>query len=258
LTFLRLAGVKNPELRQPFDGLEIWDAISKKAPSPRHELLIAYDETGLLGGRKAYRSGFWKIMINPTNAANLKQNHSLIEDLMSYKLFNLEKDPTEQNNVILENVELAEKLKRKMESYGPGKYYRTLIFDWKGSNPDNFGGFWSPWLNDSNSYNSSAQEWDCETVCSFNHIPLLFYFELTRYCPMHDSVGAWGESRDWRKDFKTPPYFRTPKVSCGHDIPVQREMLESVFIISLGPLVSFFLAKWFFSRPLSVADKKKK
>jgi len=228
---------------RPLDGVNIWESIlDPKKPSARTELLIALDNTGLPGGRKAIRVGDLKFMINPTSPGNLK-----LKDLLNGKfLFNLSSDPLETNNLIAQFPEIAKNMSKKLDNYLSVRYYRTLIFDTAGSNPANFEGFWDSWLDKNNTVDSCEANWACETVCSYNTLPFIFYLELTRACPFGDNIGALGKAREWRRDFNQKPCFRTPPINCGHDVRFWRAYILPV-VLTFGALYFFSYFTTFFN-----------
>jgi len=257
LTFLNLAKAGLDEYRNKLDSYDVWSALVEDKPSPRNELLVAYDQTGFPAGRKAYREGDWKIMINPTAAGNIQlaKQRKELKDFLRFRkaLFNLKDDPHETNNLYKKYPEKFKELRAKLESYGPGLYYRTLIFDAVGSDPSKFGGFWTTWLDENNTGWAHEQPWECETVCSFSGLPLIYYMELTRSCPWRDTMGALGTSRSWRRSFKDPPYFRTPPVECGHDVLFFRSYLaHGLFAVIFSVLFSYFLSKFHFDPLLTI------
>ena len=92
-----LAGDKN--LPQSIEGKNVWPAIAENKAISNQEIYIR----GHL--QECLISKPWKII--RTKASKTQP--------LKYELFNIEKDPEEKQNLILEHEDLANKLKNKLE-----------------------------------------------------------------------------------------------------------------------------------------------
>ncbi|MFI3321143.1 MAG: arylsulfatase [Rikenellaceae bacterium] len=97
-TLADLIGQKAPE---SCNGISMVPSLMGET-APKHDYL--YWELNLQGGKQAIREGDWKL---------LKLNTKL-EGKTYYELYNIALDPSEENNVIEQNGEIAEKLKELM------------------------------------------------------------------------------------------------------------------------------------------------
>jgi len=100
-TLAELAGIKTPE---KIDGISFLPTLLGKEGQKQHNYL--YLEFHELAGRKALRKGNWKLV--KYNIQNPK--------LSKEELYNLAKDPGEQNNVAALNPELVKELGALMDS----------------------------------------------------------------------------------------------------------------------------------------------
>jgi arylsulfatase A-like enzyme len=97
-TVLALAGAKgSPD--HPFDGKDIWPTLAEKKPSPHEDILINVEAF-----RGAIRKGNWKLV-----------KISLLPGKI--ELFDLEKDPGEQNNVADQFPEIVSDLNARLVAY---------------------------------------------------------------------------------------------------------------------------------------------
>ncbi|WP_281298647.1 sulfatase-like hydrolase/transferase [Flavobacterium limnophilum] len=96
-SFLFLAGDEN--LPQTIEGKNVWSAISENKSIPNQEIYVR----GHL--QESLIQKPWKI---------IRTRHLAIP--ADYELYNIEKDPSEKNNVILQNEALAEKMKMALEN----------------------------------------------------------------------------------------------------------------------------------------------
>ena len=100
-TFTQLAGLSAPNNT---DGISILPTILSKGPQRKHDYL--YWEFHEKGGRTAVRAGQWKAV----------RYNVLEEPNAPIKLFDLSKDPGEQNNVASEHPETVARLKTMMQN----------------------------------------------------------------------------------------------------------------------------------------------
>lgn len=97
-TVLALAGGEG-SASHPFDGRDIWETVATGKPSPHEEVLINVEAF-----RGSIRQGRWKY----TKIGGLPGKT---------ELFDLEKEPSEQTNVINEYPEVAKQLEAKLMQY---------------------------------------------------------------------------------------------------------------------------------------------
>ena len=112
-TFSTLTGSNLSENK--IDGKDIWPLITQKeTKSPHEELYFYYRQNEL----HAVRSGDWKLYFprtyrslngkqGGTNGMPVKYEYN---EVKSNELYNLKNDPSEQNNVYDENIEVVKKL----------------------------------------------------------------------------------------------------------------------------------------------------
>lgn len=96
-SFLFLAGDEN--LPPTIEGKNVWSAISENQAIPNQEIYVR----GHL--QESLIQSPWKI---------IRTRHLAVP--ADYELYNIEKDPSEKNNVILQNEALAEKMKIALEN----------------------------------------------------------------------------------------------------------------------------------------------
>ena len=96
-SILFLAGDKN--LPQTIEGKNVWSAISENKAIPNQEIYV--------------RGHLQESLIQKPGKI-IRTRHLAIP--ADYELFNIEKDPSEKNNVILQNEALAEKMKMALEN----------------------------------------------------------------------------------------------------------------------------------------------
>ncbi len=96
-TFAALAGASTARSK-PLDGVDVWSALSKNAPSPRTEIVYNIEPF-----RGAVREGDWKLIWRTM----LPQ---------SVDLHNLSDDPSETRNVASEHPEIVERLKARIDA----------------------------------------------------------------------------------------------------------------------------------------------
>jgi len=97
-TLLALTGgTGSPD--HPFDGKDIWATLAEGKPSPHEDILINVEAT-----RGAIRKGDWKLVKIATLPGKTE-------------LFDLSKDPGEQNNVAAENPGIVQDLESRLTAY---------------------------------------------------------------------------------------------------------------------------------------------
>lgn len=118
-TLKRIAGL-NAADPNPLDGLDMLDVIRGKASPPQR------DWYSYIAQQKPEQSALtnmpWKLVVRGGNALDLaidekgnrKTTHS---PPISAELFNLEKDPGEQTNLLSQQPKIAQKLLKSMQSY---------------------------------------------------------------------------------------------------------------------------------------------
>ncbi len=100
-TLIRLAG-GSLEQKLSLDGVDVWPAISKGAPSPRKEILHNLEPR-----RAAIRSGEWKLVVQgPLDAADRR-----------VELFRIPADPYEKKDLASEHPEKVRELLKRLEHY---------------------------------------------------------------------------------------------------------------------------------------------
>jgi arylsulfatase A-like enzyme len=97
-TLLALAGAKGSS-DHPFDGKDIWQAVSAGEPSPHNDILINVETI-----RGAIRKGNWKLVKIATLPGRTE-------------LFDLDKDPDEKDNVAADHPEIVAELEARLIAY---------------------------------------------------------------------------------------------------------------------------------------------
>lgn len=100
-TLLALTGA-SLEQKLPIDGKNLWPSLTKGAPSERTEVLL-----NAQASRGALRIGDWKLVLHVSD-----QDASMI----NAELFNLAKDPGEQNNLAEKNPEKLAELRTRYDT----------------------------------------------------------------------------------------------------------------------------------------------
>ena len=158
-----IAGLELDNDKWKLDGYNVWSTITINSETPRKEILINLDppRPGFIG-QAAIRVGDWKLITGRPNcsfAAPCKGDtcpdgwahpDGLIE-LGPYTpsltwLFNLADDPNERNNVADKYPDMVMQLKERIEYYNSTHIPQIHLPIDPRSNPDNFGGVWTPWL----------------------------------------------------------------------------------------------------------------
>ena len=165
-----IAGVSMDPQQEGLDGMNMWDAINDNSPSPRKEILLQLDPPMVLDhsrqqyfiGQAAIRDGDWKLILGQPNCSfapavvgdmcpdGWVHLDGTIEEGPSTPslkwLFNITADPNERNDLAQSYPDIVKKLTDRIEFYNSTHIVQMFPpFDPK-SNPDNFGGVWTPWL----------------------------------------------------------------------------------------------------------------
>ena len=104
-TFLKLAGGEVPE---DIDGVDIWEALDKNSPSPRHRIIHNIDQRSDKGTWQATISKDQYKMIWGQDILLKKSQRTFSHNI---KLFNVFDDPSEINDVANEFPEIVETMK---------------------------------------------------------------------------------------------------------------------------------------------------
>mmetsp|Transcript_1886 Transcript_1886/g.11353 ORF Transcript_1886/g.11353 Transcript_1886/m.11353 type:complete len:534 (+) Transcript_1886:209-1810(+) len=168
------------EAANEIDGISQWQAIVNGKQSKRTEVLLNYDpvtndnwwggyagirvgDLKLLAGDPGQPSGWCKPVVhNCRPTPELPRIQSCCRDMRvpsnphsGYRLFNLTLDPTERVDLALRYPELVEKLRERLQYYIDnaaeplnGTPEQRQIDP--RSNPNRFGGVWTPWLEHGN------------------------------------------------------------------------------------------------------------
>ncbi|XP_013382182.1 arylsulfatase B-like [Lingula anatina] len=167
-TLLSLAG-GSPSNITGLDGYNVWDTISKNAPSPRTELLHnidplftksgtpAYSGTFDTSTRAAFRMGKWKIITgNPGNGSWIKpaqvidsgEHHveNTFEDTnKNVWLFDILDDPTERNDLSQKYPNIVKKMLTRLQAYNATAVPAIYPPPDPRADPSHNGGVWGPW-----------------------------------------------------------------------------------------------------------------
>ena len=112
-TFAGLAGAETSKCK-PLDGIDFWPALAQGKPLPKRDLLHNVNDPS---GRGCIRSGEWKLILSKEER---KADGIPLPDSKLYaELFNIQKDPYEQENLAAAHPELVETLWNKLKSHGP-------------------------------------------------------------------------------------------------------------------------------------------
>ncbi len=113
-TLAKLAGASLDPSDQvkPLDGVDVWSTITKGSPTSRQEILINTDEF-----RGGLIMGNWKLIVYATLPGRIE-------------LFNIQDDPTEENNRSHIEPDIMEKLLKRFNDYAwemaPSRYLKDL------------------------------------------------------------------------------------------------------------------------------------
>lgn len=111
-TFVALAG-GNPEKPQSLDGIDAWPAIAHGAKLAERDIIHNVLDAS---GRGAIRRGNWKLIVQPKRIFQtglpLEENHLMAQ------LYDIAKDPFEQNNLAASHPNLVQDLWHGLKSHG--------------------------------------------------------------------------------------------------------------------------------------------
>ena len=159
-----IAGLQLDKDKWALDGYNAWPTITENTETTCKELLINLDppHPGFIG-QAAIRIGDWKLITGQPNCSmhvmeregdgcpdgwvHLDGSIQLPPYTPSLTwLFNITADPNKRNNVAHIYPEVVQKLKDRIECYNVTHIEQlNPPLDPK-SDPDNFGGIWTPWI----------------------------------------------------------------------------------------------------------------
>ena len=156
-----IAGLELDKDKWKLDGYNVWPTITTDSESPRKEILLNLDPpNSKFIGQAALRSGDWKLILGTPNCSE-QYNGYLCPDGWIHEngtiesspntpsltwLFNITADPNERNNVADLYPDKVLELKDRIEHYNSTHIEQlNPSFD-PNSNPDNFDGVWTPWM----------------------------------------------------------------------------------------------------------------
>jgi arylsulfatase B/arylsulfatase I/J len=146
------------------DGFNMWQTITENAPSNRSEILLQLNPPSYTNprqpfvGQAALRSGDWKLIMGkpdcadsakcPTGWVHMDGSIDPPPDNPSQIwLFNVTADPNEKNNMAGTFQDIVALMQKRIEAFNSTHVAQlNPPFDPK-SDPKNFGGVWTPWLN---------------------------------------------------------------------------------------------------------------
>ena len=164
-----IAGIPlDDSVTKNLDGYNLWSTITQNDPSPRSEILHQLDPPfygnpkAPFVGQAAFRSGDWKLITGqPTCNPDMNFDkcpagwvhlNGTIEQppggtsSQGTWLFNITADPYERKDVSASFPDVVTQLMQRIEAYNATHIEQfRLPFDPK-SDPANFGGVWTPWL----------------------------------------------------------------------------------------------------------------
>ena len=158
-----IAGLELDKDKWALDGYNVWKTITENETTPRKELLINLDpvrENYI--GQAAIRIGQWKLITGQPNCTltpgwvgdNCRDGWIHLDGTVEPPpytpsftwLFNIEDDPNERNNVADQHPEIVQQLKERIEYYNSTHIEQLYPPIDRKSNPANFDGVWTPWL----------------------------------------------------------------------------------------------------------------
>jgi len=116
-TLLKLAGAP-AEQSLPIDGRDVWDVITKGAPSPHDAIVLNSAPNG-----GAIRVGDWKLVVNGASSSEEESEAPFKRAAKrgakgdGIELFNLKDDPSEKNNLASSNPEKVKELQAKYDAF---------------------------------------------------------------------------------------------------------------------------------------------
>ena len=158
-----IAGLDLDKDKWALDGYNVWSTITGNSETPRKEVLINLDppREGFIG-QAAIRSGDYKLIMGQPNCSlhiehigdpcpdgwiHLDGSVELPPYTPSLTwLFNIRTDPNERSNIADLFPEKVKELKERIEQYNATHIEQLDPPLDPNSNPNNFGGVWTPWL----------------------------------------------------------------------------------------------------------------
>ncbi|XP_052787636.1 arylsulfatase I-like [Mya arenaria] len=144
-TFLTLAGGA-PDAGM--DGVNQWPTISSGAPSARSEFVYNIDD---IDNNAAIRVGQYKLIEGSPGQFNgwtplppLTASDMATASFPQYQLFDIEVDPTEHNDIANDHPDVVSKLVNRLNFHKATMVPSNMQAADPASNPDNFGGNWTP------------------------------------------------------------------------------------------------------------------
>lgn len=121
--FPTLAGIAGADLEgnPALDGIDQWETLSGKAPSPRTEMLLGINHVS-----GAVREGRWKLL-----------SHHRREGRERIELYDIVADPTESKDLALDHPEVVAKLKARLDAYR-SESVPELALPTDGGQPEDF------------------------------------------------------------------------------------------------------------------------
>ncbi|XP_065178011.1 arylsulfatase B-like [Sycon ciliatum] len=166
----------NVTVKQQLDGMNIWPAILSNTTSPRHEILLSLmparyptpdkPHARIFPGTAAIRVDQWKLIIGMPNCSLTPHPSTNMSDDMCPSgwvhpsaieipppanpslvwLFDMDDDPLEKNDVHEQHPDIVEKLRQRIEAFNATHINQMPPPVDPASNPNNFGGVWTPWI----------------------------------------------------------------------------------------------------------------
>ena len=139
------AGGGSPTGTKPLDGVSAWGAISRNESSLRKEILHDTIETSY---SPAMRVGNWKLL-GPKSTKAERDSARHRGETITYALYNLATDPTEQHDLAAANPDKVAELLARIAFHNATAIppCDRLLPD-PHSNPLHFNNVWTPWSND--------------------------------------------------------------------------------------------------------------
>ncbi|XP_045200174.2 arylsulfatase J-like [Mercenaria mercenaria] len=138
---------------KPLDGFDQWKSIRYGMPSPRSEILHeilpehsdsvdpVYDNVLNSTRRSSIRIGEWKLM-----TGDICDDTNTTRQPAALYLYNIHKDPNENNNLSVFLPKRVQYMLRRIEYYRKGMVPCPYPDIDQRANPRNRNGFWEPWL----------------------------------------------------------------------------------------------------------------
>ena len=168
-----IVGITLDSEKLKLDGFNMWNEINTNSDSPRKEILLQLDPPRYdhdpahplrnnFMGQAAIRQGDWKLIIGQPNCSlvevttgdkcpdgwvHLDSTIELPPIATNWTwLFNIANDPNERNELSQSHPDIVQQLKERIEFYNSTHIVQMDPPIDPRSNPANFGGVWTPWL----------------------------------------------------------------------------------------------------------------